>query len=177
MYSVSLFVQLGFSEWRWSGVCIILLLPLPLIQCLIYQLCVRTGAEHRFAWGIMASMIPVRFLDMERRRARLFLILSQLAWLLTHSSAWILYAIFMHVTELNDVIWRTWIPVIIPVLLIPPLISFLHWSSSLSNLYSATHAHQDMQDGEKRRKSFPPNWNQMSGSDLTPENLSQVHCV
>ena len=125
----------------------------------------------------MASMIPVRFLDMERRRARLFLILSQLAWLLTHSSAWILYAIFMHVTELNDVIWRTWIPVIIPVLLIPPLISFLHWSSSLSNLYSATHAHQDMQDGEKRRRSFPPNWNHMSGSELTPENLSQVVCL
>ncbi len=30
-------VQVGFTEWRWSGVSLLVLLPLPLIQAIIYQ--------------------------------------------------------------------------------------------------------------------------------------------
>ena len=60
-------------------------------------MCVRTGAEHRFAWGLLASLIPVRFLDLERRRARLYLILSQAVWFTAHLTAWVIYAIFVQV--------------------------------------------------------------------------------
>jgi len=164
----------GFSVWRWSGLSLVLLLPLPIIQCVIYQLCVRTGAEHRFAWGLLASIIPVRFLDMELRRARLFLILSQSAWAGTHVMAWVVYAVFVHVTENNDVVWRTWIPVAVPAILIPPLVAGLHWAASLAELYSATHAHPDMEEERKRRRSFPPDWTAVSGSSVSSESLAQA---
>ena len=47
--------------------------------------------------------------------------LSQSAWAGTHVMAWVVYAVFVHVTENNDVVWRTWIPVAVPAILIPPL--------------------------------------------------------
>jgi hypothetical protein len=57
--------------------------------------------------------------------------------------------------EPSDVIWRVWIPVVVPVLAIPPLLALLHWSLHAGRLYSATHAHPDMQRLEQRLRSAP----------------------
>ena len=59
----------------------LLLLTLPLIQTVMYQAVVREGGEQRFAWGAMAAIVPTRFLDVERKRAGGFLLLSQVQML------------------------------------------------------------------------------------------------
>jgi hypothetical protein len=71
-------------------------------------------------------------------------------WFLLHFTAWILYAAFVHSVEASDVVWRVWIPVVVPVLSLPPLLAFLHWSLYAAHLYTATHAHPDMQRLESR---------------------------
>jgi len=76
--SVLLYVDsVAFSTGSWVAVPIVLLVILPLLQCFAYQHIVREGCEQRFGWGIMASVIPVRFLDIDKKRARSFLMLSQ----------------------------------------------------------------------------------------------------
>ena len=65
------------TESLWLLVPPFLLLTLPLIQTVMYQAVVREGGEQRFAWGAMAAIVPTRFLDVERRRAGGFLLLSQ----------------------------------------------------------------------------------------------------
>lgn len=159
----------GFTEWRWSGVSLLVLLPLPFIQAFIYQLSLKSAADQRFALGFLASTVPVPFLEREKRRCRWFLVLSQGCWFLLHFTAWILYAAFVHSVESSDVVWRVWIPVVVPVLALPPLLAFLHWSLYAAHLYSATHAHPDMQRLENRLRSFPPEWEAISRS-LSPSS-------
>ena len=73
-------------------------------------------------------------------------------------------------------VWRIWLPVVVPALALAPLVGALHWTTALSHLYSATHAHPDMEDVKKRRNSFPPDWKQISGgSNLSADSLAQVH--
>ena len=55
-----------------------------------------------------------------------------------------------------------------------PLVAGLHWAASLAELYSATHAHPDMEEERKRRRSFPPNWTAVSGSSVSSESLAQA---
>ena len=69
--------SVGFSSGSWIIVPIILLVILPLLMCFAYQHVVREGCEHRFGWGIMAAVIPVRFLDSDKKRSRSFLMISQ----------------------------------------------------------------------------------------------------
>ena len=76
--SVLLYVDtVAFSTGSWIVVPIVLLVILPLLQCFAYQHVVREGCEQRFGWGIMAAVIPVRFLDIDKKRARSFLMISQ----------------------------------------------------------------------------------------------------
>lgn len=76
--SVLLYVDtVAFSTGSWIIVPIVLLVILPLLVCAAYQHVVREGCEHRFSWGIMAAVIPVRFLDSDKKRARSFLMISQ----------------------------------------------------------------------------------------------------
>jgi len=164
----------GLTEQRMCLLSFAVLLLLPPTQCVVYQLCVKSGAEHRFAWGLFSSVVPVRFLHLERTRTKLFLVYSQTAWFLVHSGAWILYAISVQVEGGGDVVWRTWMPVILPSLAIPILLSFLHYSTSLLSIYSSPHAHPDMMDQKRRASSFPPNWKEMTGSTLPPKSLAEV---
>ena len=62
----------------------LLLLLLPLLQCTAYNLLVREGAEQRYVWGLVAAIVPIRFLDVERKRAGTFLIISQVHWKTPH---------------------------------------------------------------------------------------------
>ena len=80
----------------------------------------------------------------------------------------------MQATEGNLVVWRTWIPVVLPVLLIPPLAAALHWAAALSPLYTSAHAHPDMEGEGRRRRSFPPEWGALSGSGLSVQSLAQA---
>ena len=67
----------AFSTSSWTIVPIVLLIGQPLIQCIAYQSLVRESSEHRFGWGVMATAIPVRFLDIDKKRAYRFLLVSQ----------------------------------------------------------------------------------------------------
>jgi len=173
--SVLLYVDsVAFSTGSWVAVPIVLLVILPLLQCFAYQHIVREGCEQRFGWGIMASVIPVRFLDIDKKRARSFLMLSQGMWLFFHITSWVAYSIYALGTDSSDVVFRVWLPIVIPLLMLPPLVAGLHWSVSLAPLYSSKHAHPDMADVEKRTYSFPPDWRNLSGTAIRPDNLAEA---
>ena len=82
-----------------------------------------------------------------------------------------MYALF---TDSSDVVFRVWIPIIIPLLLVPPLLAGLHWAVSLAPLYSSKHAHPDMADLNRRVSSFPPDWRDLSQTSIASENLAQA---
>jgi len=164
----------AFSLPSWLILSLLLLLLLPLIQCLLYQKFIREGGEQRFAWGLLAASIPVRFLDMDRRRARNFLFISQTVWFLTHLLSWLVFSALGQSEDTSDVVFRVWLPVIVPILLLPPLTSGLHWSISLAPLYNSKHAHPDMEDRNKRLQTFPPDWRTLSGSTVTVDSLADA---
>ena len=93
----------------------------PFLQSLLYHLLVKEGCEHRFAWGIFAAVTPVRFLEAESRKTVVFLVWSQVTWLLSHSLAWLTYCVYSVLTDEADTLFRVWLPIIMPLLLIPPL--------------------------------------------------------
>jgi len=173
--SVLLYVDtVAFSTGSWIIVPIVLLVLLPLLVCVAYQHVVREGCEHRFSWGIMAAVIPVRFLDTDKTRARSFLVISQGMWLLFHITSWVAYSIYALGTDSSDVVFRVWLPIVIPLLLLPPLVSGLHWAVSLAPLYSSKHAHPDMATLDRRTDSFPPDWRNLSGTAIRPDNLAEA---
>ena len=76
--SMLLYVDsVAFSSLSWTIIPIVLLIILPLLQCIMYQSLVREDCEQRFCWGIMASAVPVRFLISDKSGARSFLFMSQ----------------------------------------------------------------------------------------------------
>eukprot|EP00092_Neocalanus_flemingeri_P003197 GFUD01003416.1.p1 GENE.GFUD01003416.1~~GFUD01003416.1.p1 ORF type:complete len:1055 (+),score=218.84 GFUD01003416.1:46-3210(+) len=175
LLSVLLYVDsVAFSTGSWIVVPILLLVILPLLQCMTYQHVVREGCEQRFGWGIMAAVIPVRFLDIDKKRARSFLLISQGMWLFFHVASWLAYSIYVLGTDSSDVVFRVWLPIVIPALLLPPLVAGLHWSISLAPLYSSKHAHPDMVDIDKRTFSFPPDWRNLSGTAVRPDSLAEA---
>ena len=95
-------------------------------------------------------------------------------WLFFHITSWVAYSIYALGTDNSDVVFRVWIPIVIPLLLLPPLVAGLHWSISLVPLYSSKHAHPDMADIEKRTFSFPPDWRNLSGTAVRPDNLAEA---
>ena len=95
-------------------------------------------------------------------------------WLFFHVASWVAYSIYALGTDSSDVVFRVWLPIVIPVLLLPPLVAGLHWSISLAPLYSSTHAHPDMADIDKRTFSFPPDWRNLSGTTVRPDNLAEA---
>ena len=95
-------------------------------------------------------------------------------WLLFHISAWVAYSIYALGADNSDVVFRVWIPIVIPLLMLPPLVAGLHWSVSLAPLYSSKHAHPDMVDTEKRTNSFPPDWRNLSGTAIRPDSLAEA---
>ena len=152
----------------------ILLLGLhPLVMTMVYtRMCGQESCEHRYAWGMFSAVTPVRFLMSESRTAGWYLLISQLVWLLSHSLAWLAYSVYSLLSDESDVVFRVWLPIIIPLLLLSPLVTSLHWSLSLAPMYHSTTAHPDMADTHRRLASFPPDWRQLSGSPLTPESLA-----
>lgn len=146
----------------------------PLLQSVIYHLLVKEGCEHRFAWGMFAAVTPVRFLETESRKTAVFLLWSQAAWLATHTAAWLVYCVYSIVTDQADTVFRVWLPVIMPLLLVPPLTACLHWAVSLSPLYTSRHCHPDMSREEKRSLSFPPDWAQLAGTSVPPDSLARA---
>jgi len=99
---------------------------------------------------------------------------SQVAWLGSHSVAWLAYCVYSILTDQTDTVFRVWLPVIMPLLLIPPLTAGLHWALSLSPLYTSRHAHPDMSGADKRSLSFPPDWAQLSGTSVAPDSLAKA---
>ena len=95
-------------------------------------------------------------------------------WLLCHIAAWVAYSLYALFTDSSDVVFRVWIPIIIPLLLVPPLLAGLHWAVSLAPLYSSKHAHPDMADLNRRVSSFPPDWRDLSQTSIASENLAQA---
>jgi len=165
----------GFTSWSWSALPALFLLVLPPVQCVLYQLLVREGSEHRFTWGLLATIIPVRFLDVEKKRARNFLILSQAAWFLTHLCCWLGYSLYVFLAPPGSVVmFSLYLPVLVPLLLLPPALASLHWSTSLAPLYDSYHAHPDMEDTRTREKTFPPDWGHISGSQLAPKHMADA---
>ena len=146
----------------------------PFLQSIIYHLMIKEGCEHKFAWGIFAAVTPVRFLETERRKSARFLTINQVSWLSSHSAAWLVYCVFSLLTDQADTVFRVWLPLIMPLLLIPPLTACLHWAISLSPLYTSRYAHPDMSREEKRSASFPPDWAQLAGTSLPPESLARA---
>ena len=166
--------SLHFTRATWLIVPIVILGLLPIIQCLIYCRLVKEGSEHRYAWGVFAAVTAARFLQSDRRPAAMYLFVSQLVWFLCHSSAWVAYCVYSIVQDQSDVVFRVWLPIIMPLLLISPLVASLHWSLSLSPVYFSPHAHPDMADTQKRTFSFPPDWKTISGSSVAPDNLAKA---
>ena len=153
----------------------ILLLSLhPLLQTILYNRLVKESCEQRFSWGVFAAVTPVRFLHSERRSAARFLLISQLVWFLVHTLAWIIYSVYSLLVDQSDAVFRVWLPIIVPLLLISPLVTSLHWSLSLAPVYSSPHAHPDMGDLERRHASFPPDWRTISGCQLSVSSLAEA---
>jgi len=165
----------GGTTWSLSVLTALLLLLLPPAQCVLYQVMVREGSEHRFTWGIFAALIPVRFLDVEKKRARNFLLLSQLLWLFIHLLAWMGYSLHVYLTPpFPSLMFSLYLPVLVPLLVLPPILACLHWSTSLGPLYDSYHAHPDMADTLAREDTFPPDWPQISGSTLAPSHMADA---
>ena len=162
------------SEALWLLVPPLVLLLLPLVQCAMYQAMVREGGEQRFAWGTMAAIVPTRFLDVEQRRAATFLALSQGTWLAAHLLSWTIYGVYVLAKEGEDVVFRLWLPLVAPVLVVPPLLAALHWAVGLAPLYSSKHAHPDMAPLPRRLASFPPDWSALSGGAGSPASLAEA---
>ena len=74
----------------------------------------------------------------------------------------------------SDVVFRVWLPVVMPLLLVAPLLASLHWSLSLAPVYAARHAHPDMRDPDRRLFSFPPDWKTISGSSVAADQLAMA---
>ena len=114
------------------------------------------------------------FLEPDRRSVGMYLFISQMVWFLCHTVAWVAYCVFTIVQDEEDVVFRVWLPVIMPLLLISPLAASLHWSLSLAPVYNSPHAHPDMAEVNKRSFSFPPDWKIISGSSVNPDNLARA---
>ena len=114
---------------------------------------------------------------MDRRRARNFLFISQSFWFTTHLLCWLVFSTIGQVEDSSDVVFRVWLPVIVPILLLPPLTAGLHWSVSLAPLYSSKHAHPDMADRNRRLLTFPPDWRTLSGSTITIDSLADAGII
>ena len=71
-------------------------------------------------------------------------------------------------------VFRVWLPVVMPLLLVAPLLASLHWSLSLAPVYAARHAHPDMRDQDRRLFSFPPDWKTISGSSVAADQLAMA---
>ena len=166
--------SLTLTRPTWLILPVVVLGLAPLLQSLLYHLLVKEGCEHRFAWGVFAAVTPVRFLETESRKTVVFLVWSQVSWLLSHSLAWLLYCVYSVLTDEADTLFRVWLPIIMPLLLIPPLTAGLHWALSLSPLYTSRHAHPDMTRPDKRTLSFPPDWPQLAGTSLAPDSLARA---
>ena len=173
--SVILYVDsLTLTRPSWLVIPIIILGLVPAIQCFIYCTMVKEGCEHRYAWGVFAAVTPCRFLQSERHAAGMYLFISQLVWFLAHTVAWVSYCVYSIVQDESDTVFRVWLPVIMPLLLISPLVAALHWSLALAPVYSSPHAHPDMADTGRRLASFPPDWKTISGSSVSPEALAKA---
>ena len=173
--SVILYVDsLTLTRPSWLVIPIVILGVLPAIQCFIYCSMVKESCEHRYAWGMFAAVTPCRFLQSERRSAGVYLFISQLLWFLAHTAAWVSYCVYSIVQDESDTVFRVWLPIIMPLLLISPLVASLHWSLALAPVYSSQHAHPDMADTGRRLASFPPDWKTISGSSVSPEALAKA---
>ena len=166
--------SLTLTRPSWLVIPIIILGLIPALQCVIYCVMVKEGCEHRYAWGVFAAVTPCRFLQSERHTAGLYLFISQLVWFLAHTAAWVSYCVFSIVQDESDTVFRVWLPIIMPLLLISPLVAALHWSLALAPVYSSPHAHPDMADTSRRLASFPPDWKTISGSSVSPEALAKA---
>ena len=115
---------------------------LPVVQCWLHQRWVAEPGEMRFAWGSMAAAAPVRFLAGERAGAVTFLVASQVphlpvlhcttpalqvAWLAAHGLSWLALALHTLAVEGSDVMFRVWLPIVFPLLLLCPLAAAAHW--------------------------------------------------
>ena len=158
----------------WLILPIVILGLLPLVQCVIYSRMVKESCEHRYAWGMFASVTSVRFLCSDKNQAGRYLFVSQIIWFLCHTAAWVAYCVYSIVLDQSDAVFRVWLPIIMPLLLISPLVASLHWSLSLAPVYNSPHAHPDMADLQRRISSFPPDWKTLSGSSLSPDNLAKA---
>ena len=166
--------SLTLTRPTWLILPVVVLGLAPFLQTVLYHLLVKEGCEHRFAWGMFAAVTPVRFLETESRKTGSYLVWSQVTWLLSHSLAWLVYCVYSVLTDQTDTLFRVWLPVIMPLLLIPPLTAGLHWALSLSPLYTSRHAHPDMARLDKRTLSFPPDWAQLAGTNLAPDSLARA---
>ena len=54
-----------------------------------------------------------------------------------HVLSWICYGVYVVARQGEDVVFRLWLPLLAPILLIPPLLAALHWAASLVPLYSS----------------------------------------
>ena len=71
----------------------------------IYSSLVKESCEHRYAWGMFASVTPARFLQPDRRSAGMYLFISQMVWFLCHTVAWVAYCVFTIVQDEEDVVF------------------------------------------------------------------------
>ena len=58
-------------------------------------------------------------------------------WFAMHLLGWICYGVYVVARQGEDVVFRLWLPLLAPILLIPPLLAALHWAASLVPLYSS----------------------------------------
>ena len=63
--------------------------------------------------------------------------LSQATWLAGHLLGWITYAAYVLLRAQEDVVFRLWLPLLAPLLLLPPLLAALHWAVGIAPLYSS----------------------------------------
>ena len=88
---------------------------------------------------------------------------------------WLGYSLYVFLAPPGSVVmFSLYLPVLVPLLLLPPALASLHWSTSLAPLYDSYHAHPDMEDTRTREKTFPPDWGHISGSQLAPKHMADA---
>ena len=84
----------------------------------------------------------------------LLFLLLQATWLAGHFLGWVTYAAYVLLRGQEDVVFRLWLPLLAPLLLLPPLLAALHWAVGIAPLYSSRSDRKDTLEQNLQTKSL-----------------------